>query len=93
LSSIFNLRILTPCSLEFEGKVKSVILPGEQGEFEVLYNHTNFISTLRPGVLRFVSEGKTTQFTINAGFAEVHKIGVTVLADSIIKDSLKAFSK
>ena len=40
------LDILTPEKLLFEGEIKSVKLPGTNGEFEILNNHAPIISTL-----------------------------------------------
>jgi len=79
----FLLRLLTPYQSLFEGDVDAVIVPGEHGEFGVLAMHTKFVTTLKPGVLRYVKDGQTIRFSISDGFAEVHQSGVTVLADSM----------
>ena len=79
----FLLRLLTPYQSLFEGDVDAVIVPGEHGEFGVLAMHTKFVTTLKPGVLRYVKDGQTIRFAISDGFAEVHQSGVTVLADSM----------
>jgi len=78
-----NLRLLTPYKSLFEGEVEGVIVPGENGEFGVLAMHTKFVTTLRPGVLRYVKDGQTVKYAVSGGFAEVHQNGVTVLADSM----------
>jgi F-type H+-transporting ATPase subunit epsilon len=77
------LRLLTPYQSLFEGEVEAVIVPGEHGEFGVLAMHTKFVTTLRPGVLRYVKGGQTIRYAVSGGFAEVHQDGVTVLADSM----------
>jgi F-type H+-transporting ATPase subunit epsilon len=77
------LRLLTPYQSLFEGEVEGVIVPGEYGEFGVLAMHTKFVTTLKPGVLRYVKDGQTVQYAVSGGFAEVHHKGVTVLADSM----------
>jgi F-type H+-transporting ATPase subunit epsilon len=79
----FELRLLTPYKSVFEDKVEAVILPGENGEFGVLASHTKFVTTLKPGVIRYVQAGETHKLTVSGGFAEVHSEGVTVLADSM----------
>jgi F-type H+-transporting ATPase subunit epsilon len=83
LANQFLLRLLTPYKNVFEGEVEAVIVPGEVGEFGVLANHTKYISTLVPGILRYIKDGQTSKFTIGGGFAEVCPSGVTVLADSM----------
>ena len=79
----FLLRLLTPYQSLFEGDVDAVIVPGEHGEFGVLAMHNKFVTTLKPGVLRYVKGGQTIRYAVSGGFAEVHQNGVTVLADSM----------
>ena len=43
------LDIITPEKLLFEGEIKSVKLPGTNGEFEILNKHAPIISTLSKG--------------------------------------------
>jgi len=81
----FKLRLLTPYKSVFEDEVEAISMPGENGEFGVLAGHTKFITTLVPGVLRYVHDGKTERAAIGGGFAEVSPAGVTVLADSMEK--------
>jgi F-type H+-transporting ATPase subunit epsilon len=79
----FLLRLLTPYQSLFEGDVEAVIVPGEHGEFGVLAQHTKFVTTLKPGILRYVKAGQTIRYAVSGGFAEVHQNGVTVLAESM----------
>ena len=46
---MFNVTILNPKHELFEGKAKSVILPGDRGEFEILDFHKPIISFLKEG--------------------------------------------
>ena len=79
------LRLMTPYTIVKEGEVEAVNLPGEAGEFGVLPGHTKFITTLAPGILRYVEGGQTVRLAVSGGFAEVHEGGLTVLADSLEK--------
>lgn len=54
LISDMLLRIASPEKTIFDGKVKKVTLPTEQGEITVLPNHTPVVTTLKPGIIRFV---------------------------------------
>ncbi|MBW1806721.1 MAG: ATP synthase F1 subunit epsilon [Deltaproteobacteria bacterium] len=83
MSKSFLLRLLTPDSSIFEDDVEAVIVPGEKGEFGVLGGHTKFITSLVPGILRYVQAGQTRRLAISGGFAEVYPEGVTVLADTL----------
>lgn len=46
---MFKVTILNPKRTIYEGEAKSVFLPGDQGEFEVLELHKPIISLLRRG--------------------------------------------
>ncbi len=47
--SNIDVAIVTPQGILFEGKAKSVVLPGEKGVFEVLSNHKALLSRLLAG--------------------------------------------
>lgn len=44
-----NVTILNPKHVLFQGEAKSVFLPGDMAEFEILDFHAPIISLLRPG--------------------------------------------
>jgi len=76
------LDILTPEKQLFEGEVKSVKLPGTNGEFEILNNHAPIISTLTKGEIRVIdSSSKQETFSINGGVIEMQNNKIIVLAD------------
>ncbi|MDD5348139.1 MAG: hypothetical protein PHT59_05970 [Candidatus Omnitrophica bacterium] len=64
-----NVVIYTPERLVFQGKVQSVVLPGEQGVFEVLAYHKPLVSRLISGVI-VVGE---QSFAIRCGIAGVSR--------------------
>ncbi|MBI1977441.1 MAG: hypothetical protein HYS55_01660 [Candidatus Omnitrophica bacterium] len=45
----FDVSIVTPQGIVFEGKAQHVIFPGESGAFEVLVNHKPLLSRLLSG--------------------------------------------
>src|SRR5262245_48779726 len=55
---------------------------------DVLPNHSNLVSTLLPGELRFRgADGKTHELAIGAGFAEIQGDHVNVLTDMAVRDT------
>ena len=88
MADTFQLKLLTPYKSLFEGPVEAVMVPGAEGEFGVLSNHTKFASALQPGAIRFVADGETQQFAVGGGFAEVSEDGVVILADSAERTDL-----
>ena len=67
---MFKALILNTKRTIFEGEVKSVFLPGVEGEFEVMDNHKTLISLLKAGevIINWESSVK-----INKGVVMVNK--------------------
>ena len=80
-----KLEIVTPQGLIFEDDVKSVTLPGEEGEFGVLPKHATLLSLLKAGVIEIEKkDGKKESIVINWGHVKVDENKVTVLVDSAV---------
>jgi F-type H+-transporting ATPase subunit epsilon len=47
----FDVSIVSPGGVVFEGKAQSVIFPGMNGTFEILVNHKPLLSRLRSGTI------------------------------------------
>ena len=76
------LDILTPEKLLYEGEIKSVKLPGTNGEFEILNNHAPIISTLSKGEICVTNTNDDKEkFNINGGVIEMQNNKIIVLAD------------
>ena len=76
------LEIITPETKVFEGEVKSVLLPGTNGKFEILNNHAPIISTLTEGEVRIIKKNEQKElFDINGGVIEMQNNKIIVLAD------------
>lgn len=79
----FELEIVTPQRKEFSGSVESVSCPGDQGRFQVLYNHAPFLSTLAVGMVKVVdAEGAETHYAVSGGLAQVFHNQMRLLADT-----------
>jgi len=74
---LLDVLVLTPQEILFEGKAKSVILPGESGVFEVQPFHKRIMSRLISGVVFVDSES----LSIRRGIAMVENNKVTVIAE------------
>jgi F-type H+-transporting ATPase subunit epsilon len=82
--NMLKLKIVSPERIEFEGEVKSVLVPGTMGQFEILVNHAPIISTLEKGKVIYVLEGgEKKSIDIIGGFVEVQKNVVSVCAELI----------
>lgn len=78
-------ELVSPEALLLSAPVDMVVVPGEEGDFGVLYQHAPFISTVRPGVITVHDGGKVTeQIFVSGGFAEVTSSRCTVLAEEAV---------
>lgn len=80
-----QLEVLTPSGPIFNGAVKSVTLPGEEGEFGVLPQHVTLTTLLQAGVVEFQKEnGKSESVVVNWGVVQVTHNKVIVLVDGAV---------
>lgn len=57
--SEFDLQIVTPDGLMFEGKAQKIIVRTTEGDVGILAKHTNYVAALSIGVARiFTAEGE-----------------------------------
>ena len=79
------LEIVTPEGLVFSGEVKSVQLPGSEGELGVLPRHALLITLLKAGVIEIVDlNNKKELVAINWGYLKVDEEKTSILADGAV---------
>lgn len=79
-----KLSIVTPTGEIFSDNVKSITLPGKEGEFGVLPGHSSLVSTLTVGVIVIEKIDSTEAVAINWGHVKVDEKSVDVLVDGAI---------
>jgi F-type H+-transporting ATPase subunit epsilon len=79
-----RLSIVTPNGEIFNDDVKTVTLPGKEGEFGVLAGHASLVSSLTVGVIVIEKADSTEAVAINWGHVKVDEKSVDVLADGAI---------
>ncbi len=75
------LRILTRQKVVLNARVTSVIVPGTEGDFEVLGNHTPLVTVLRPGRIVATCNGERKNIEVAGGFVMVTPDRVDILAE------------
>tara|TARA_B100001094_G_scaffold219264_2_gene213352 strand:- start:783 stop:1019 length:237 start_codon:yes stop_codon:yes gene_type:complete len=65
------LEILSAEEKIFSGEVDSVILPGVNGQFQVLNNHAPIVSSLSNGKIIYSEKSKKNSLDIKGGIVEV----------------------
>ncbi|MEP7263323.1 MAG: ATP synthase F1 subunit epsilon [Bacteroidota bacterium] len=76
------LEIITPDRKVFEGEVTSVLVPGSNGQFQMLENHAAIISTLVNGKVKVKTKSGEEHFDVHGGVVEMVKNKVVILAES-----------
>jgi F-type H+-transporting ATPase subunit epsilon len=83
--SIIKLSIVTPTGEIFNDDIKSLTLPGKEGEFGVLEGHSSLVSSLTVGVIVIEKIDSTIEaIAINWGYVNVSESTIDVLVDSAI---------
>src|SRR5947209_2388194 len=76
-----KLEIVTPEEKIYSEDVDMVTLPGTEGDLGVYPKHVPVLTTLKPGELRVVKDGRETAMAVGEGFVEIKTDGVSVLTD------------
>jgi F-type H+-transporting ATPase subunit epsilon len=85
MENSLQVSIVTPNGEICNKKVKSIVLPGKDGEFGVLPNHSSLVSTLGIGVIELTNLDATVDaIAISWGHAKVNEKGVDVLVNGAI---------
>src|SRR3954462_1064095 len=79
MAGTLKLEIVTPEKTAYSEDVEMVTLPGSEGELGVYPNHVPLLTTLNPGELRVLKEGKETFLAIGEGFVEITVSTASVL--------------
>ncbi|MGL2539504.1 ATP synthase F1 subunit epsilon [Helicobacter pylori] len=82
--ALLKISVVVPEGEVYTGEVKSVVLPGVEGEFGVLYGHSNMITLLQAGVVEIETESQREHIAISWGYAEVTNERVDILADGAV---------
>ena len=80
-----RLEIVTPERKIYSEDVDMVTLPGSEGELGVYPKHVPLLTTLKPGELRVMQNGRETAMAIGEGFVEIKADSVSVLTDMALE--------
>lgn len=78
-----KVEILTLENILLSEEVKSVVVPGKSGQFEILNNHAPVISLLNEGTIKvtYINNEKK-KFQILGGSVEMSNNKITILAET-----------
>ena len=81
MAEMFDVKIITPDRVFYEGQVSMVEMKTSEGEIGVYKNHIPMTCILVPGVLRLYEAESEKQAAVHAGFVEILQDKITVLAE------------
>ncbi|MDP3532825.1 MAG: ATP synthase F1 subunit epsilon [Alphaproteobacteria bacterium] len=77
--------LVSPEKSLFSDDVDMVVIPGKDGYFGVLHEHTPFVTSLKPGLIGIYKDGKRKErLYVKSGFADVTPNQCTVLAEEVV---------
>ena len=81
----FHFELVSPDKVLFNGSAQAVLVPGAEGDFQVLSDHAPVMTSMRPGVVGIDdAEGKHRRVFVRGGFAVASKRGLILLAETAI---------
>ena len=82
MAEAFSFELVSPEALVLGGEASEVVVPGSEGYFTVLANHSPFMTTVKPGIVDVkMSDGEAKRIFVRGGFADVSPAGFTLLAE------------
>ncbi|MCF7793518.1 MAG: ATP synthase F1 subunit epsilon [Candidatus Cloacimonetes bacterium] len=78
-----KLEIIQPVKKKIEGEYDHVIVPGVDGDFGIMENHTPFITKIRPGILQLFNNRSSEEYAVHDGFVTVDDNIVKIVCDVI----------
>ena len=79
---MLSLEIITPEKTVVKDEVDVVEATGAEGEFGIMPGHTQFLTALAIGEIRYKKGNETVYLASSGGFAEVVEDKVTLLVDT-----------
>lgn len=85
MAETLEFELVSPEKLLVSEAVGMVVVPGIEGDFGALPQHSPLLSTVRPGVISIYQQGKVSRrIFVAGGFAEVTEERCTVLAEEAV---------
>lgn len=85
--SNIHVEIVQPTGVKLDIMIDSITLPGIDGDFEILADHTPFITKLRPGTLVIIKNEKEMKYAIHDGFVTVENNRIIIISDTVESSS------
>ncbi|MBQ2922201.1 MAG: ATP synthase F1 subunit epsilon [Tyzzerella sp.] len=81
MAEMFELKIIEPDGMFFEGQASFLEFTSVMGEMGVYANHIPLTTILVPGVMKIHNDGQVKKAAVIGGFIEIQKDRITVMAE------------
>ena len=81
----FDLSLVTPEGVAYEGEAQMLIVPGAAGEIGVLARHAPLVAMLRAGEIRVKIGGDWQTFAAGPGYFTIKQDRAVVLVDDAVR--------
>ena len=82
MAEMFELKIIEPDGMFYEGQASFLEFASVMGEMGVYANHIPLTTILAPGVVKIHSDGQVKKAAVMGGFIEIQKDRITVMAEN-----------
>lgn len=81
MAEMFELKIIEPDGMFYEGQASFLEFASVMGEMGVYANHIPLTTILTPGVVKIHNDGQVKKAAVMGGFIEIQKDRITVMAE------------
>ena len=79
---MINIKVIRSSGVLVDSEIERAIIPGVDGDFEVLDNHTSFMTKIRPGILLlYKNNNEEEKYAIHSGFVTVDNNNISIVSD------------
>ena len=82
MAEMFELKIIEPDGMFYEGQASFLEFASVMGEMGVYANHIPLTTILAPGVVKIHNDGQIKKAAVMGGFIEIQKDRITVMAEN-----------
>ena len=79
-----HFSLVSPERELYSGDVDQVVVPGLDGQFGVLSQHSAVMTVIQPGAIRILDGASERRIYVGGGFADVTAQGLTILAEDAV---------
>ena len=80
MSEQFSFKLVTPEKTFMEGDASMIVLPGIEGDMGILADHSNIITSMRPGLIKVIGTNEEKLFFVEEGFIKFSNNELLVVA-------------